>query len=87
MSKRIVISAAGTGGHVMPGIAVARLLVSRGWEVFWIGTEQGMERRLVERAGFRFFALDFQGLRGKGWKTCFSADSNCSQVSMTPGNC
>ncbi len=69
MSKRIVISAAGTGGHVMPGIAVARLLVSRGWEVYWIGTEQGMERRLVERAGFKFFALDFQGLRGKGWKT------------------
>ena len=69
MSKHLVISAAGTGGHVMPGIAVAKILLSRGWTVSWIGTEQGMERRLVERQGIKFQALDFQGLRGKGLKT------------------
>lgn len=69
MTKKLVISAAGTGGHVMPGIAVAKILASRGWEISWIGTEQGMERRLVERQGISFDALDFQGLRGKGLKT------------------
>lgn len=68
-SKHLVIAAAGTGGHVMPGIAVAKILLSRGWTVSWIGTEQGMERRLVERQKIPFTALDFQGLRGKGLKT------------------
>lgn len=48
MSKHLVIAAAGTGGHVMPGVAVAKILISRGWTVSWIGTEQGMERRIVE---------------------------------------
>ena len=69
MSKHLVIAAAGTGGHVMPGIAVAKILRSRGWTVSWIGTEKGMERRLVERYGIPFHAFDFQGLRGKGLKT------------------
>lgn len=69
MSKHLVIAAAGTGGHVMPGIAVAKILRSRGWTVSWIGTEKGMERRLVERYGIPFHAFDFQGLRGNGLKT------------------
>ena len=42
MSKHLVIAAAGTGGHVMPGVAVAKILISRGWTVSWIGTEQGI---------------------------------------------
>ena len=50
MSKHLVIAAAGTGGHVMPGIAVAKILRSRGWTVSWIGTEKGMERRLVGKS-------------------------------------
>jgi len=69
MTKSVTIVAAGTGGHVMPGIAVAKILASRGWKVSWIGTEQGMERRLVERHGIAFYPLDFEGLRGKGLKT------------------
>ena len=69
MSKHLVIAAAGTGGHVMPGVAVAKILISRGWTVSWIGIEQGMERRIVERQKIPFTALDFQGLRGKGLKT------------------
>ena len=69
MKKHLVIAAAGTGGHVMPGIAVAKIMISRGWEVSWIGTRTGMEKRLVERHGIPFTALDFEGLRGKGIKT------------------
>ena len=69
MSKHLVIAAAGTGGHVMPGVAVAKILISLGWTVSWIGPEQGMERRLVGRQKIPFTALDFQGLRGKGLKT------------------
>lgn len=64
--KHLLISAAGTGGHVMPGLAVARELVSRGWRVSWIGTQSGMEGGLVARDGIDFTGLDFQGVRGKG---------------------
>lgn len=69
MSRNLAIAAAGTGGHVMPGIAVAKILRSRGWTVTWIGTEIGMERKLVEAQSIPFKALDFAGLRGKGLKT------------------
>jgi UDP-N-acetylglucosamine--N-acetylmuramyl-(pentapeptide) pyrophosphoryl-undecaprenol N-acetylglucosamine transferase len=68
-ARHLVIAAAGTGGHVMPGLAVAELMRGRGWSVSWIGTRAGMERRLVEARGIAFDALDFAGLRGKGVKT------------------
>jgi UDP-N-acetylglucosamine--N-acetylmuramyl-(pentapeptide) pyrophosphoryl-undecaprenol N-acetylglucosamine transferase len=62
----LLIVAAGTGGHVMPGLAVAQSLRARGWHVSWLGTNSGMERGLVERAGLEFRALAFSGVRGKG---------------------
>jgi len=67
--KRLMVVAAGTGGHVMPGLAVAGELQRRGWTVSWLGTQSGMERALVEPRGIAFSAIDFSGLRGKGWKT------------------
>jgi UDP-N-acetylglucosamine--N-acetylmuramyl-(pentapeptide) pyrophosphoryl-undecaprenol N-acetylglucosamine transferase len=67
--SHLVVVAAGTGGHVMPGLAVAEALRRRGWSVSWLGTKTGMERGLVERHGFAFDAIDFSGLRGKGLKT------------------
>ena len=67
--NHLVVVAAGTGGHVMPGIAVAEALRGRGWSVSWLGTQAGMERGLVERHGIAFDAIDFSGLRGKGFKT------------------
>jgi UDP-N-acetylglucosamine--N-acetylmuramyl-(pentapeptide) pyrophosphoryl-undecaprenol N-acetylglucosamine transferase len=67
--KHLTVVAAGTGGHVMPGLAVAEALRARGWSVSWLGTRAGMERSLVEPRGFAFEAIDFSGLRGKGMKT------------------
>jgi UDP-N-acetylglucosamine--N-acetylmuramyl-(pentapeptide) pyrophosphoryl-undecaprenol N-acetylglucosamine transferase len=67
--KRLMVVAAGTGGHVMPGLAVAGELQRRGWSVSWLGTAAGMERSLVEPRGIAFKAIDFSGLRGKGLKT------------------
>jgi UDP-N-acetylglucosamine--N-acetylmuramyl-(pentapeptide) pyrophosphoryl-undecaprenol N-acetylglucosamine transferase len=64
--RRLVIVAAGTGGHVMPGLAVADAMRERGWAVSWLGTRAGMERALVERAGIEFDAVQFSSLRGKG---------------------
>lgn len=62
--KHLVIMAAGTGGHVFPGLAVADEMIRRGWTVSWLGTENGMECSLV-----RSIPLDtirFSGMRGKG---------------------
>lgn len=67
--NHLVVVAAGTGGHVMPGLAVAEALRGRGWSVSWLGTKSGMERGLVERHGIAFDAINFSGLRGKGLKT------------------
>ncbi len=67
--KHLVVVAAGTGGHVMPGLAVAEALRERGWSVSWLGTRVGMERQLVEPRGIAFDAINFSGLRGKGIKT------------------
>ena len=65
----LMVVAAGTGGHVMPGLAVAEALLARGWSVSWLGTRVGMERQLVEPRGIAFDAIDFAGLRGKGVRT------------------
>lgn len=67
-NKHLIIAAAGTGGHVMPGLAVAEEMKKRGWSVSWIGTPVGMESRLVAQRNIEFDALDFTGMRGKGIK-------------------
>jgi UDP-N-acetylglucosamine--N-acetylmuramyl-(pentapeptide) pyrophosphoryl-undecaprenol N-acetylglucosamine transferase len=58
--------AAGTGGHIMPGLAVAREMQARGWQVSWLGTSHGMENRLVPPSGLPMDTIEFAGLRGKG---------------------
>lgn len=65
-TPHLVVMAAGTGGHVMPGLAVAREMLARGWSVSWLGTEGGMENRLVPPTGLAMDRLAFAGLRGKG---------------------
>jgi UDP-N-acetylglucosamine--N-acetylmuramyl-(pentapeptide) pyrophosphoryl-undecaprenol N-acetylglucosamine transferase len=58
--------AAGTGGHIFPGLAIAKELVARGWKVHWMGTPQGMENRLVAEAGYPMVRVHMSGVRGKG---------------------
>ncbi len=62
----LVIMAAGTGGHIIPGLAVAREVQRRGWTVSWLGTSTGMENTLVPPTGITLDTLAFTGLRGKG---------------------
>jgi UDP-N-acetylglucosamine--N-acetylmuramyl-(pentapeptide) pyrophosphoryl-undecaprenol N-acetylglucosamine transferase len=61
-----MIMAAGTGGHIFPGIAIADTMRARGWEVSWLGTRTGMEQDIVPRHGIPMDAIDFTGMRGKG---------------------
>lgn len=66
--KTLMIMAAGTGGHIFPGLAIADLMRARGWQVSWLGTETGMEADLVARHGLPIDKLNFSGMRGKGWR-------------------
>lgn len=64
--KKLMIMAAGTGGHIFPGIAIAQTMRQRGWEVSWLGTTHGMEQDIVPKHGIALDAIDFSGMRGKG---------------------
>jgi len=64
--RHLVVMAAGTGGHVIPGLAVAREMQRRGWSVSWLGTTTGMENKLVPPSRIPLDRIGFSGLRGKG---------------------
>jgi UDP-N-acetylglucosamine--N-acetylmuramyl-(pentapeptide) pyrophosphoryl-undecaprenol N-acetylglucosamine transferase len=66
MTRRLIIMAAGTGGHIFPGIAIAQTMRARGWEVSWLGTALGMEQDIVPKHGIELDSIDFSGMRGKG---------------------
>jgi UDP-N-acetylglucosamine--N-acetylmuramyl-(pentapeptide) pyrophosphoryl-undecaprenol N-acetylglucosamine transferase len=66
VKRTILIMAAGTGGHIFPGLAIAKELVARGWSVHWMGTPAGMENRLVREAGYPMTHVNMTGVRGKG---------------------
>ncbi|MFT6431759.1 MAG: UDP-N-acetylglucosamine--N-acetylmuramyl-(pentapeptide) pyrophosphoryl-undecaprenol N-acetylglucosamine transferase [Halopseudomonas sp.] len=66
MSNRVLIMAGGTGGHVFPALACARLFAEQGYEVHWLGTRRGIEAELIPAAGIPIHYIDIQGLRGKG---------------------
>ncbi len=66
MARTLLIMAAGTGGHIFPGLAIARTLAARGWSIHWMGTPTGMENRLVREAGYPMVHVTMSGVRGKG---------------------
>lgn len=65
----LLIMAGGTGGHVFPALAVALRLRDQGCRVEWLGTEQGIEARVVPQAGIKIHYLQVRGVRGKGLRT------------------
>jgi UDP-N-acetylglucosamine--N-acetylmuramyl-(pentapeptide) pyrophosphoryl-undecaprenol N-acetylglucosamine transferase len=63
---RWMVAGGGTGGHVTPALALAERIAARGDEVMLLGTERGLERRLVPEAGFELLTLPGRQLTGKG---------------------
>ncbi|MCK3655454.1 UDP-N-acetylglucosamine--N-acetylmuramyl-(pentapeptide) pyrophosphoryl-undecaprenol N-acetylglucosamine transferase [Pasteurellaceae bacterium Macca] len=66
MTKKLLVMAGGTGGHVFPAIAVARELQQQGWEIRWLGTKDRMEAELVPKHGIPIEFIQISGLKGKG---------------------
>src|SRR5262249_22321983 len=74
MTRRpILIMAGGAGGHVFPALALARLLRAKSHEVVWLGTQRGLEARVVPAERIPIEWLSVGGLRGKGLTTLLAA--------------
>jgi UDP-N-acetylglucosamine--N-acetylmuramyl-(pentapeptide) pyrophosphoryl-undecaprenol N-acetylglucosamine transferase len=65
---RVILTGGGTGGHLFPGLAVAREFQRRDamTEILFVGTEQGIEARVLPQEGFKLETLSVKGLRGRG---------------------
>lgn len=70
---KVLIMAGGTGGHVFPALALARLLRAQSVEVVWLGTRRGIEARVVPAERIPVEWLSIGGLRGKSALTLLAA--------------
>jgi len=73
LNRPVLIMAGGTGGHVFPALALARLLRGSSQPVVWLGTRRGLEARVVPAEGIAIEWLSIGGLRGKGVLTLLLA--------------
>jgi UDP-N-acetylglucosamine--N-acetylmuramyl-(pentapeptide) pyrophosphoryl-undecaprenol N-acetylglucosamine transferase len=69
LKNKILICAGGTGGHIIPALAIANEFIIRGYSVHWLGTRTGMEAQLVPSKNIPISYITIVGLRGKHWLT------------------
>jgi UDP-N-acetylglucosamine--N-acetylmuramyl-(pentapeptide) pyrophosphoryl-undecaprenol N-acetylglucosamine transferase len=72
---RVIFAGGGTGGHLFPGLAVAREFQQRDsmTEILFVGTERGIEARVLPREGFRLETIPVRGMRGRGMRGLLDA--------------
>ena len=71
--RRVLIAAGGTGGHIFPALAVAQALAQFGAELHWVGSNRGLEARVVRDSHrISLTELRFQGVRGRGLSALLS---------------
>ncbi len=71
----VIIAGGGTGGHLFPGIAIAEefLRRNRGDRILFVGTNKGIEKRVLGGLGFSLQTIDVEGIKGKGWVKSLAA--------------
>lgn len=62
----VLIMAGGTGGHIFPALAVANTIQKEGTPIVWLGTEKGLESKIIPQQGIDIEYIKIGGLRGKG---------------------
>jgi UDP-N-acetylglucosamine--N-acetylmuramyl-(pentapeptide) pyrophosphoryl-undecaprenol N-acetylglucosamine transferase len=72
---RVILAGGGTGGHLFPGLAVAREFQRRDGrnEILFVGTEQGIEFRILPKEGFKLETLTVKGMKGRGLRGLIDA--------------
>ena len=63
-NKKILIMAGGTGGHVFPALSIAEYLISKGVQVEWLGTRNGLEAKVIAATEIPLHFISIAGLRG-----------------------
>ena len=67
MTKKILIAASGTGGHVIPALNIAEKLLDTNYKITWIGTKKGIENKLVNKEIIKLKHISSTGIRGKSF--------------------
>ena len=65
-ARTLMIMAGGTGGHIFPALSVAEYVRAHGWNVVWLGSQAGMEARIVAPRGYTMAWIRFSGVRRRG---------------------
>lgn len=70
---RLLLAGGGTGGHLFPAVALAQLLLRKDHDakVLFVGTERGLERRMLPKLGLPLETIDMVGVVGRGWRGRF----------------
>ena len=73
--RKMIVAGGGTGGHLFPGIAIAEEFLGRdpANRVLFVGTERGLEKRVLSQMGYTLETLDVEGVKGRGLAQKFGA--------------
>lgn len=63
MKKKIILTGGGTAGHVIPNIAIIPKLKDQGYEIVYIGSKDGIERKLIEKENIKYYGINTGKLR------------------------
>jgi UDP-N-acetylglucosamine--N-acetylmuramyl-(pentapeptide) pyrophosphoryl-undecaprenol N-acetylglucosamine transferase len=85
--RNFLMAGGGTGGHVIPALAVAGELRTRGHNVFFVGTEHGIEARLVPAAGFDLQKIQIGGLNRVGVRQTFATLGRLPIATVSSDRC
>jgi len=72
---RVILTAGGTGGHIIPAISIADAIVKKvpDADILFVGTDRGMEKARAEGGGYKFMAIKSTGIKDKDKRQIFSA--------------